>query len=157
MCVGVFNEDTKCVSMNGEIETQPVLVTSDLERYLRVQIVNNAIREIFLNQFAHMFSVYEYFFNQPNQVLLFSALFAFFGVLILLSCRGIWILGYQTEIKFIHLIKRLFYRINPDHIYGSCHVSWKVKCLLASLMPKFWPITANTVTPFACWMLASSF
>ena len=40
----------------------------DLERYLRVQIVNNAIREIFLNQFAHMFSVYEYFFTQPNQV-----------------------------------------------------------------------------------------
>ncbi|XP_046464167.1 DENN domain-containing protein 5B-like isoform X1 [Daphnia pulex] len=64
---GVFSEDTKCVSMNGGMESQPVMVTSDLERYLRVQIVNNAIREIFLNQFAHMFSVYEYFFNQPNQ------------------------------------------------------------------------------------------
>jgi hypothetical protein len=68
--VGVFSEDAKCVSMNGEIETQPIMVTSDLERYLRVQIVNNAIREIFLNQFAHMFSVYEYFFNQPNQVVI---------------------------------------------------------------------------------------
>ena len=63
----MFNEDAKG-SSNGDLETQPVLVTSDLERYLRVQIVNNAIREIFLNQFAHMFSVYEYFFNQPNQV-----------------------------------------------------------------------------------------
>lgn len=64
----MFDEDVKSVSMNGDMETQPILVTSDLERYLRVQIVNNAIREIFLNQFAHMFSVYEYFFNQPNQV-----------------------------------------------------------------------------------------
>ena len=63
----MFNEDAKG-SSNGDLETHPVLVTSDLERYLRVQIVNNAIREIFLNQFAHMFSVYEYFFNQPNQV-----------------------------------------------------------------------------------------
>lgn len=68
MSAGVFNEDAKSGSMNGDMETQPILVTSDLERYLRVQIVNNAIREIFLNQFAHMFSVYEYFFNQPNQV-----------------------------------------------------------------------------------------
>ena len=80
VCVGVFNEDTKCVSMNGQIETPPVLVTSDLERYLRVQIVNNAIREIFLNQFAHMFSVYEYFFNQPNQV------FTFFCAIRILWC-----------------------------------------------------------------------
>lgn len=71
MFTGVFNEDAKSVSMNGDMESQPVLITSDLERYLRVQIVNNAIREIFLNQFAHMFSVYEYFFNQPNQVKLF--------------------------------------------------------------------------------------
>lgn len=65
---GVFNEDAKNMSINPDTDTQPTLVSSDLERYLRVQIVNNAIREIFLNQFAHMFSVYEYFFNQPNQV-----------------------------------------------------------------------------------------
>ncbi|XP_032781013.1 DENN domain-containing protein 5B isoform X2 [Daphnia magna] len=64
---GVFNEDAKTGSINGDMEKQPVTVSSDLERYLRVQILNNAIREIFLNQFAHMFSVYEYFFNQPNQ------------------------------------------------------------------------------------------
>ena len=64
----MFNEDLKNVSLNSDLETQPVLVINDLERYLRVQIVNNAIREIFLNQFAHMFSVYEYFFSQPNQV-----------------------------------------------------------------------------------------
>lgn len=69
----MFNEDAKG-SSNGDLETQPVLVTSDLERYLRVQIVNNAIREIFLNQFAHMFSVYEYFFNQPNQVTIWICL-----------------------------------------------------------------------------------
>ena len=39
-----------------------------LENYVKVQRVNNAIREIFLNQFSHMFSVYEHFVIQPNQV-----------------------------------------------------------------------------------------
>jgi hypothetical protein len=65
-CAGVFHEDPK----GGQTETAPDLMNAspDIERYLRVQIVNNAIREIFLNQFAHMFSVYEYFFTQPNQV-----------------------------------------------------------------------------------------
>lgn len=67
--LGVFNEETKTVGINNDTaDTQPSLVSGDLERYVKIQIVNNAIREIFLNQFAHMFSVYEYFFNQPNQV-----------------------------------------------------------------------------------------
>jgi hypothetical protein len=61
-----------------------------LERYLRVQIVNNAIREIFLNQFAHMFSVYEYFFNQPNQVVkIYTACFTIRGVL-----KSFCVIGY---------------------------------------------------------------
>ena len=40
----------------------------ELQRYGRVQRVNNAVREIFLNQFAHLFAVYEHFVIQPNQV-----------------------------------------------------------------------------------------
>ena len=47
--------------------------------------------------------------------------------------------------------------ISLGHTRDSCRVFWKVKCSLASLMPKFWPIMANTVTRFACWMLVSNF
>lgn len=68
--LGVFIEDAKEAPQNGAVESFS-FYSHDLERYLRVQIVNNAIREIFLNQFAHMFSVYEYFFNQPSQVMAF--------------------------------------------------------------------------------------
>lgn len=63
---GVFHDEVKTDGDTPEISSP---VNADAERYLRMQLVNNAVREIFLNQFAHIFSVYEYFFSQPNQVI----------------------------------------------------------------------------------------
>ena len=41
---------------------------TDEELYGRELRFNNALREIFLNRFVHIFSAYEHFVIQPNQV-----------------------------------------------------------------------------------------
>ena len=69
---GVFCDNGHGVQHDFSLSENAPFVSSDLERYLKVQKVNNAVREIFLNQFAHMFSVYEHFVIQPNQVYILS-------------------------------------------------------------------------------------
>ena len=41
---------------------------SDDDQYIEDQKCNNAIREIFLNRFVHIFHTYEHFVIQPDQV-----------------------------------------------------------------------------------------
>lgn len=57
------------VSLDGsEQENGTECKLSEHEQYVEDLRFNNAVREVFLNRFVYMFSAYEHFVIQPNQV-----------------------------------------------------------------------------------------
>jgi hypothetical protein len=60
-CTGVSLDS--CGQVNGTECELP-----EHEQYTEDLRFNNAVREVFLNRFVYMFSAYEHFVIQPNQV-----------------------------------------------------------------------------------------
>lgn len=73
--LGVSLEGVGSFDWDGQSEPDNELnddnhVYNEEELYAQELLFNNALREIFLNRFVHIFSNYEHFIIQPNQVCL---------------------------------------------------------------------------------------
>lgn len=60
--------DTNLNSRHSSVEDLDENELTDEDLYARELRFNNGLREIFLNRFVHIFSAYEHFVIQPNQV-----------------------------------------------------------------------------------------
>lgn len=58
----------RSLDSEGNTSTYRALGDQTNKQYTHDLKINNVIQEIFLNRFTHMFSSYEHFVIQPNQV-----------------------------------------------------------------------------------------